>query len=324
VRPASIALTALASTLTLATGALPGVTPKHAPTAHATLGPAALRFGRSLGSPTEGHLAGGMHLDETAYIRIVPADAEGDVRWGLEPLVTLVDRAARAVRRQFPDTITSVGHLSREGGGGVERHRSHESGRDADIGFFVRGSTGHQLLASHFVQFRGDGTAISWPGAYFDDAKNWSLVAAMLGDEPAHVTHIFVAAPLRARLLAYAERVGAPLTLRVRAAEIMQQPHGALPHDDHFHVRIACPGHMSGCVENPMVHVHAPPPRRGAVPHGRRGPAPEGIAASPKRPPSTLAPTPAAPVESPNPTASDITNLPPAASMAAPADDLDE
>jgi penicillin-insensitive murein endopeptidase len=264
-----------------------------------------------------------MHLDETAYMRIVPADAEGDVRWGLEPLVTLVDRAARAVRRQFPDTITSVGHLSREGGGGVERHRSHESGRDADIGFFVRGSTGHQLLASHFVQFRGDGTAISWPGAYFDDAKNWSLVAAMLGDEPAHVTHIFVAAPLRARLLAYAERVGAPLSLRVRAAEVLQQPHGALPHDDHFHVRIACPSHMSGCVENPMVRVHAPPPRRGAVPHGRRGPAPEGIAASPKRPPSTLPPTPAAPVEPPNPTASDVTNLPPA-SMAAPADDLDE
>jgi penicillin-insensitive murein endopeptidase len=265
-----------------------------------------------------------MHLDETAYVRIMPADAQGDVRWGLEPLVTMIDRAARTVRRQFPESITSVGHLSREGGGGVERHRSHESGRDADVGFFVRTSTGRQLLSSHFVQFRGDGTAVSWPGAYFDDAKNWALVGAMLGDAQAHVTHIFVAAPLRARLLAYAERVGAPTSLRIRAAEVMQQPHGALPHDDHFHVRIACPSHMSGCVENPVVHGHAPPPRRGTVAHGRRGPAPEAVAASPKSPAPTPVPAPAAPLETPNQAAADGTSLPPAASMAAPADDLDE
>jgi penicillin-insensitive murein endopeptidase len=325
VRPTSIALTALASTLTLAPGALPGVAPRHAPTAHATLGPAALRFGRSLGSPTEGHLTGGTHLDETAYLRVVPADTEGDVRWGLEPLVTMVDRAARAVRRQFPDSITSVGHLSREGGGGIERHRSHESGRDADIGFFVHGLNGHQLLASRFVQFRGDGTAVGWPGAYFDDAKNWALVAAMIGDEPAHVTHIFVAAPLRARLLAYAERVGAPMSSRLRAAEVMQQPHAALPHDDHFHVRIACPSHMSGCVENPIVHSHptAPTPRHDAIPHGRRGPAPEGVAVVSRRPPATLSHAPAAPADPPA-QGGDVTNQPPAASMAAPADELDE
>jgi penicillin-insensitive murein DD-endopeptidase len=323
VRTASIALTALASTLTLATAALPGVTPRHSPTARAALGPAALRFGRSVGSPTEGHLTGGMHLDETAYLRIVPADTEGDVRWGLEPLVTMIDRAARTVRRQFPDSITSVGHLSREGGGGVERHRSHESGRDADIGFFVRGANGRELLATHFVQFRGDATAVGWPGAYFDDAKNWTLVAAMLGDESAHVTHIFVAAPLRARLLAFAERVGAPVSARVRAAEVMQQPHGTLPHDDHFHVRIACPGHMSGCVENPLVRAHTRAPQRDLIVHGRRGPAPD-VAVASKRPPSTLSRAPAAPAEVPPPATSDMTSLPPAASMAAPADEIDE
>jgi penicillin-insensitive murein endopeptidase len=319
-------MTALASTLTLATGALPGTAPKHGPVARATLGPAALRFGRSVGSPTAGHLTGGMHLDETTYLRIVPADTEGDVRWGLEPLVTMIDRAARSVRRQFPDAITSVGHLSREGGGEIERHRSHESGRDADIGFFVRGQSGRQLLATHFVQFRGDGTAVAWPGAYFDDAKNWALVSALVDDEPAHVTHIFVASPLRARLLAYAERVGAPLGARVRAAEVMQQPHAALPHDDHFHVRIGCPGHMSGCVENPSVRAHSPAPRHEVLPRGRRGPAPEGVAGVEvvvaRRSPSTLSRTPAAPADPPG--ASEPLGQPPAASMAAPADDLEE
>src|SRR5258708_40369091 len=107
------------------------------------------------------------------------------------------DRAARQVPRQYPDAITSVGHLSRQGGGEVERHRSHESGRDADLGFFIRNANGRQLLPSHFVPFRPDGEAVEWPGAHFDDAKNWALIAALIGDPQAHVTHVFVATPLR-------------------------------------------------------------------------------------------------------------------------------
>ncbi|HLK37588.1 MAG TPA: hypothetical protein VKU41_12600, partial [Polyangiaceae bacterium] len=131
VRPTPLALATLTATLTLAAGAFPEGRPKHVVALRTqstqSPGPAALRYGRSIGSPTEGHLVGGAHLDETAYLRVMPADAAGDVRWGLEPLVAMVERAARAVRRQFPDAVTSVGHLSREGGGEVTQHRSHES-----------------------------------------------------------------------------------------------------------------------------------------------------------------------------------------------------
>ena len=131
-------------------------------------------------------------------------------------------RAGRASARTL-GAVLSVGHLSREGGGDVDQHRSHESGRDADVGFFVRSATGRQLMAPHFVSFRADGTAPTWPGAYFDDAKNWALVASLVGDAQAHVTHLFVASPLRARLLAFAEHAGAPQETRMRAAELMQQ-----------------------------------------------------------------------------------------------------
>jgi penicillin-insensitive murein endopeptidase len=299
------------------------VTASHMAIGPATIG--SLGFGRSIGSPTAGHLLGGMHLAETEYVRVVPADAAGDVRWGLQPLVTMIDRAARAVRRHFPGTVTSVGHLSRQGGGDVQQHRSHESGRDADLGFFVRSSAGRQLLAPHFVAFHGDGTAPSWPGAYFDDAKNWALVAALVGDPDARVTHLFVAAPLRARLLGYAERVGAPASTRVRAAEIMQQPHGTLPHDDHFHVRIACPPGMTGCVENPAPRARAAGlapasarPRGTEPVHPRVTPAPHRT----KAPPPVAAP--AAP-DAPNGTVHGPPDGdPPApASLAAPMDDVD-
>jgi penicillin-insensitive murein endopeptidase len=215
-------------------------------------GGAVLAMGRSVGSPTAGHLVGGTRLPDASYLRIVPAYAAGEVRWGLGSLVGMIDRAAMRVRKAFPDSIMSVGHLSRHGGGEVDRHVSHESGRDADIGFYVRNLQGKPLLAEHFVAFRGDGSAPSWPGAAFDDARNWALVRSLLTDPEAHVTHIFVAMPLRARLLAYAAKSGAPPELRNRAALTMLQPHGALPHDDHFHVRISCPSWQRECVEVPI------------------------------------------------------------------------
>ena len=321
-RPAPLALVAVVSALTFSTGAFPGPAP-HRPVARAaTLGPAALRFGRSIGSPTEGHLLGGTHLEDAPYLRVVPAYSGGDVRWGLEPLVTMIDRAARQVKRQFPDAITSVGHISRAGGGDLDRHHSHESGRDADIGFYIRSATGRPLLPSRFVQFRGDGSSVGWPGAYFDDAKNWQLVSALVTDPEAHVTHLFVAAPLRARLLAYAEKMGSPAAVRMRAAEVLQQPHGALPHDDHFHVRISCPSHMSGCVENPAMRTHKAPPMSA---HGRRGTLGHGLVTHPPTPPPVPATPPGpvpAPADAPTPEDDPSPDAPPAA-MPVPIDDVD-
>jgi penicillin-insensitive murein endopeptidase len=321
VRIVSLVPAALAAAFTFLTGT-PGAAPNHRTASRSTaLGPAALRFGRSIGSPTEGHLLGGAHLDEAGYLRVVPAYTAEDVRWGLEPLVAMIDRAARQVRRQYPEAITSVGHLSRQGGGEIDRHRSHESGRDADIGFFVRSATGRQLLAPHFVPFRGDGSAASWPGANFDDAKNWTLVAAMVSDPEAHVTHIFVAAPLRARLLAYAERMGVSSAVRIRAAEVLQQPRGALPHDDHFHVRIGCPAHMSGCVENPAARAHATPAP--ALARGRRAAPIHALVTPP--PARTPAPLPQRETEAPDPTGAEPNREPeaPPAAIAVPVDDVD-
>jgi penicillin-insensitive murein endopeptidase len=228
----------------------------HGATAHLApaAGPQRTAPGKSIGSPTEGHLVGGAHLVDSPYLRSYPVYAGHDVRWGVESLVGLIDRAAKSVRTKFPDAVLSVGHLSKAGGGELDRHASHESGRDADVGFYVKNVAGKPLLSDHMVAFVGDGTAPHWPGAHFDDARNWSLIAAMVGDGRAHITHIFVATPIRQRLLAYAEKIGAPPALRSRASEVLAQPHGALPHDDHFHVRIACPPGMEKCVEVPLAH----------------------------------------------------------------------
>jgi penicillin-insensitive murein endopeptidase len=262
------------------------------------------RLGQSVGSPTDGHLLGGVRLDDAPYLRILPVYAGNDARWGLGTLVSLIDRSAKAVRKQFPDAVLSVGHLSRRGGGDIDRHASHESGRDADLSFYIRSQTNHPLYSDHMVSFRGDGTAPSWPGAYFDDARNWTLVSNIVQEAHARVTYIFVAAPLRARLLAYAAHIGAAPAIRNRAAELMVQPRGSLPHDDHFHVRIGCPSGMTACIELP---VRAKPAHDFAVAHREHAPTPSAkVVASAKHVPSTPAPHHAPPPSSPSPAPSDV------------------
>ena len=213
---------------------------------------------RSIGSPNDGRLDGGAHLVESAYVRVVPFYAESQARWGLPALVGLLDRAARRVAHQFGNAVLSVGDLSRRGGGELSRHHSHESGRDADIGFYLRGPDDKQVLADQFLPIASNGKAVGAPGMAFDDARNWALVEALVDDAQTRVSYIFVASPLRARLLRYAERAGVAPVLRERAANLMVQPHRALPHDDHFHVRIACPdAQRDTCVEDAVLR----PPR---------------------------------------------------------------
>jgi penicillin-insensitive murein endopeptidase len=324
----------------------------HLETEHLSL-PRAIPGGLSVGSPTSGHLVGGVRLEDEPWLRIVPCYEAGDVRWGLEALVSLVERGGRAVRKEFPDSVLSIGHLSRRSGGDLDRHASHESGRDADVGFYIVNERGRPIYADHFVRFLGDGTAPSWPGARFDDARNWAFLAAIVtgdgafappgagtprsGGEAdsergprstpgarARVSHVFVATPLRERLLAYAQRIGAPYAVRVRASEVMAQPRGALPHDDHFHVRISCPSGMDACVEQPTPNLARSrllhPRQRGAETVAVHVHAPRSAPPAPASPPRLVAS-----LGSP---ASDLPALPapspaPAAVFEAPIDDVD-
>ncbi|MGK3960445.1 penicillin-insensitive murein endopeptidase [Sorangium sp. So ce118] len=205
----------------------------------------------SVGHPNEGRLEGGVRLDTSRKdIRVVPAYAHADVRWGLPALVGMIERAARGVARRFPGAVLDVGDLSRQQGGEVHRHNSHESGRDVDLGFYALDARGKQVHAPFFVRFNARLAATNMPGARFDLPRNWLLVQHLLTDPRARVSHIFISDALRSALLAHAKRIGVSRALLVRAQLAMMQPTGSEPHDDHMHVRISCPGAMRGsCIE---------------------------------------------------------------------------
>jgi penicillin-insensitive murein endopeptidase len=223
------------------TGKIPRPQPRKAP---APPKPAV-----SIGSPTDGRLAGGIQLEGGQNLRLLHP---GGARWGLPRLVALLERAARKVEARFDGSVMLVGDLSRAHGGDIGGHHSHESGRDADVGFYYADGAGRPAQTGHFHHVRWDGRAADKPSLRFDDARNWALVQAWVTDPGARVQHIFVAAPLRTRLLVFARSHGVYLPVLQRAAIAMKQPRHALPHDDHFHVRIACPsGQRDVCVPDP-------------------------------------------------------------------------
>jgi len=248
----------------------------------------------SAGSPTDGKLVNGVRLEPSPVLRFAPGYAAGDVHFGLPSLVAMIDRSAHDVAKKYPGSVLNMGHLSRKNGGEVDRHASHESGRDADIGFYIKNGAGKPILEDSFVAFQADGKAEKWPGALFDDARNWALVSSLLVDPKARITHIFVATPLRDRLLDYARKMGAHPDIRERASEVLAQPKGSLPHDDHFHVRIACPSGMSECVEQPTAPKHRNLPVARVDSHGG-GAHGHPKAADPKAPHAKAPKTQAAP-----------------------------
>jgi penicillin-insensitive murein endopeptidase len=173
-----------------------------------------------------------------------------DHLWGTPELVRALERASAAVVAQHGNGVLSVGDLSQEQGGPLAGHRSHRNGRDADLGFYLLdGATGVPALVDRFLRVRRTGEVVlpralqapSAPAALlFDDARNWTLVEALLRDPDARVQYVFVARHLRDRLLDEARRRGAPAWLVARAERVLLQPTHGNPHHDHFHVRVYC------------------------------------------------------------------------------------
>jgi penicillin-insensitive murein endopeptidase len=196
---------------------------------------------RSLGFAWDGQLLRGMPIHPSDYVRYVGEYALHGRFYGAWELVQLLERAARRVAFRLPGAKLSLGELSRDGGGRIDGHHSHQSGRDVDIGFYTTLANGSPYYAYAFAEFdeRGRGTP---PNQYlrFDDARNWELVAKLLSDGDARVQYIFVARTLKQRLLAEAARRGAARTLIERAKAVLVQPAQGHPHRNHFHLRIYC------------------------------------------------------------------------------------
>ena len=200
------------------------------------------RKSASTGYPWKGRLKDGVRLEESKYIGITGEYRAGGHFYGTWELVQLLERAAFRVAKKHPGSKLYVGELSKQRGGAISGHGSHQNGRDVDLAFYMLDAKGQQVVPYAFANFDGNGFARAPnKGLRFDDAKNWDLVARLVTDGDARVQYIFVADPIKRRILAEGERRGASPSVLRRAREVMVQPAKGHPHRNHFHVRIYCP-----------------------------------------------------------------------------------
>lgn len=165
-------------------------------------------------------------------------------------LVLMLERSAHAVARAEKGSLMVVGDLSSRDGGPLAGHVSHQSGRDADVGFYLKDAQGRPVVREHFTPFDPNGKSRYERGLYFDDYRNWVLLRSWVTDDRAGLVHIFVSTGLRWRLIEYGKKDPrfAPYVAQVEV--LLKQPPGTSTHDDHFHVRIACPDNLGELCHN--------------------------------------------------------------------------
>ncbi len=205
----------------------------------------------SIGHTEDGRLEHPFAVESGDYIVAVRPN-----RYGTRELVGLLERAAGAVAQIAPGSRLAVGDLSSATGGHLSPHESHQSGRDADVAFYLVDSNGRQVPQGMFMEIGEDGTGHRGEAHYrFDLERNWALLVAFVDDPMAETQHVLIAPHLRNMLLDHARSTGAPEDQIRRVEIVTEQIRGSERHDDHFHVRIYCSvGDRPECLDRPPLH----------------------------------------------------------------------
>ena len=178
----------------------------------------------SVGFADLGRVINAVHVPEGAAWTCV----RPDLAWGARETVDGLVAAFTAVHNEFPDSVPArLNHIGQRDGGWLRPHRSHQSGRDADIGFFYK----RDVIPHGRVRRE----------KLIDPARSWALVRALV--TLADVQFVLVDRGIQAVLRKHALSIGEDpawvdsLFHGGRAALIQH----ARRHRDHFHVRFYAP-----------------------------------------------------------------------------------
>ncbi|MFT5433286.1 MAG: hypothetical protein ACI9OJ_003991 [Myxococcota bacterium] len=144
--------------------------------------------------------------------------------------MTYVQWASWTVANQFPGTVpVVVGDLSDSNGGHLSPHKSHQSGRDADIGYFAEGNK-----PLRWFKTLGDD---------LDVRKTWVFIEALVRTNA--IQYIFIDKSIQVVLYEEARRLGFS---DGDLESVFQYPGGnrgslirhVRGHKNHLHVRFRC------------------------------------------------------------------------------------
>ena len=218
--------------MALALGAVPTAAPNAA---------------QSVGHPFTGRLEGGVPMPARGpgFALRGPTTRHG-WRYALPDLVRGIEWTAERLQEAGGAPLV-VGNLSRKGGGDLPCSRSHNTGRDVDLGLYTMDARG-RAVPSEYYRFDAHGRSLEAGGRWrFDVAANWRLVRSLLTNPHFDVQWLVLNEHLERLLLDHARSLGEPAELVTRAEQVIDRPAYANLHRNHLHVRILCPPDQARC-----------------------------------------------------------------------------
>lgn len=214
----------------------------------------------SVGKPSNGYLVDAKRLPDRGegYRTQEVWRARGN-RYGTDELLDLITGVGRRMAREVTGVKLVVADLSSQGGGAARAwHRSHQSGRDVDLVYYMRGADGKPWEADAMRVFGPDGVAKDGSGISIDVPRTWLLVKNIVSAPEARVQWVFMFEPIAAKLLDHARQIGEPEALIARARQTLKQPGDSARHDDHLHVRVYCADRDRpfGCVDIGPMEIY--------------------------------------------------------------------
>ncbi len=198
--------------------------------------------GQSIGHPYSGRLKRPVAFPATSPHHITQSSTRrGRIYFGTDYLVRFLSDTVRRLSETMPGgAALSVGNLSLESGGNIPMSRSHNTGRDVDLGYIVETASG-EPAPSYYHSFRKDGRSTEAPKRFrLDLARNWAVFELMMSSSEAELQYFIVAPYIETILIKWAKANGKDPELIRRAEQVMMLPAWAKLHDNHIHARVLC------------------------------------------------------------------------------------
>lgn len=195
----------------------------------------------SMGKPQRGWLVDGARIPDRGegFFTRGTWSSRGN-RYGTDELVDLLTAVSRRMATRFKQRLVIADLSRKRGGEAYEWHRSHQSGRDVDLLYYVRDRTGKPVEPDRMRVFDAAGNAKDGSGYTVDVPRMWLLAKELLTAREAPVQWIFIYQPLADRIIEHAIAQSEPEALIHRARRALKQPGNGAPHMDHLHVRVYC------------------------------------------------------------------------------------
>ncbi|MBI4956775.1 MAG: penicillin-insensitive murein endopeptidase [Myxococcales bacterium] len=181
----------------------------------------------SVGWANQGGLVNGVQMPRADGWTVL----DPDDTWGTQETVDALVRCIGIVRARHPGSPRlSIGQMSAPRGGRLASHKSHQSGRDVDVGYYFTGGEQRGFVRA--------------TAGNLDRARTWTFVRALFTD--AHPEFVFIDTSVQKVLKEYALSIGEDPAWLDRIFQY--QSHEPWPiiryapgHADHIHVRFYNP-----------------------------------------------------------------------------------